>query len=257
MTSAEVYIESLFQPSHDPNFLLPDYSEPGPSTHPFARHPDDLNLFPTALPIPSADHDLDHAQSPSDIPTKRGRGRPKGSKNRPKSLDAPPKPVPQPKLRQPKEKPLGPVRKVGRPPKVRTGEELEEFLRRKQEAEMGIQRRRGRPRKFPGYLVREMRLKRNREEFREVVRRHTEGENEVLDLQMGVEDYDWANDPQNLMDAVAGLEGQAGSEQMFIEDNEGEQGEAEGEEEPSANTGLGGDGVGEVFGLHQGEAEEA
>ena len=41
-----------------------------------------------------------------------------------------------------------------------------------QERAMGIKRAKGRPRKFPGYLVRELRLKQNRQEFNEVLRRH-------------------------------------------------------------------------------------
>lgn len=93
-----------------------------------------------------------------EVPVKRGRGRPKGSKNKPKP-GAPPPPPPPPK------------RKRGRPPKIRTPEELEEMERRRQEKELGIQRKRGRPRKYPEIgLVREMRLKKNRAIFADKIR---------------------------------------------------------------------------------------
>ncbi|EKD00595.1 hypothetical protein A1Q2_05083 [Trichosporon asahii var. asahii CBS 8904] len=93
------------------------------------------------------------------VPVKRGRGRPKGSKNKPKPG-------------QPTEPPPPPPRKPkGRPPKVRTAEELEEFERRKEEKALGIKRKRGRPRKYPELgLVREMRLKKNREAVQEKIR---------------------------------------------------------------------------------------
>lgn len=39
----------------------------------------------------------------------------------------------------------------------------------------GPKRQKGRPRKFPGYLVREMRLKKNRAEYRELLRSYTDG----------------------------------------------------------------------------------
>lgn len=93
------------------------------------------------------------------VPVKRGRGRPKGSKNKPKPG-------------QPTEPPPPPPRKPkGRPPKVRTAEELAEFERRKEEKALGIKRKRGRPRKYPELgLVREMRLKKNREAVQEKIR---------------------------------------------------------------------------------------
>lgn len=93
------------------------------------------------------------------VPVKRGRGRPKGSKNKPKPG-------------QPTEPPPPPPRKPkGRPPKVRTAEELEEFERRKEEKALGIKRKRGRPRKYPELgLVREMRLKKNRAAVQEKIR---------------------------------------------------------------------------------------
>lgn len=95
---------------------------------------------------------------------KRGRGRPKGSKNKPKppSLQPPPPPEPIP---EPERKPKG------RPPKIRSAEELAEFERRKEEKALGIKRKRGRPRKYPELgLVREMRLKKNREAVQEKIR---------------------------------------------------------------------------------------
>lgn len=106
---------------------------------------------------------LDESEVP---PVKRGRGRPKGSKNKPKPGAPPPAPPP-------------PKRPRGRPPKVRTQEELEEIERRKQEKELGIHRKRGRPRKYPEIgLVREMRLKKNREVFAEKMRQLQERERE-------------------------------------------------------------------------------
>lgn len=101
----------------------------------------------------------------------RRRGRPKGSKNKPKPGQPAPAPPP-PKI----------PKKRGRPPKVFTPEELAEIEARKAEkkaaaagggsAGSGSGRRKGRPRKFPGYLVREMRLKKNRTEYRELIRNY-------------------------------------------------------------------------------------
>ncbi|WWC89232.1 uncharacterized protein L201_004150 [Kwoniella dendrophila CBS 6074] len=123
--------------------------------------------------------------------SKRGRGRPKGSKNKHKAI-----PIPKPP------KPVGPPPKPkGRPPKERNPEEQADYELRKQERELGIKRRKGRPRKFPGYLVREMRLKKNRKEFNELLRNHNsnnsnssdeddddddENENDNNDLNAGI-----------------------------------------------------------------------
>ncbi|CAK9782586.1 hypothetical protein CC85DRAFT_311419 [Cutaneotrichosporon oleaginosum] len=157
-------------------------------------------------------------EEPEATPIKRGRGRPKGSKNKPKP-GAPPPPPPPPK------------RKRGRPPKIRTAEELEEMERRQQEKELGIQRKRGRPRKYPEIgLVREMRLKKNRAVFAEKLRQQEEREQraggkeyeykgdeyeEPMDVELGqqvaaavarqpVQDGDYwpYSDPQTLMDVV-------------------------------------------------------
>ncbi|AAW40844.1 hypothetical protein CNA02680 [Cryptococcus deneoformans JEC21] len=108
---------------------------------------------------------------------KRGRGRPKGSKNKPKPGPPPPKPPKPPKP---------PARPKGRPPKQRTPAEQAEYELRKHEKELGIKRQKGRPRKFPGYLVREMRLKKNREEFNELMREYEEKrrEEELANLEM-------------------------------------------------------------------------
>ncbi|AFR92414.1 hypothetical protein C343_00283 [Cryptococcus neoformans C23] len=108
---------------------------------------------------------------------KRGRGRPKGSKNKPKPGPPPPKPPKPPKP---------PARPKGRPPKQRTPAEQAEYELRKHEKELGIKRQKGRPRKFPGYLVREMRLKKNREEFNELMREYEEKkrEEELTNLEM-------------------------------------------------------------------------
>jgi len=89
------------------------------------------------------------------------RGRPKGSRNKPKP-DAPPPPPPPVKI----------PKKRGRPLKQRTLEEQAEIERRKIEKAQGVKRQKGRPRKYPGYLVREMRLKKNRSEYRELLNRY-------------------------------------------------------------------------------------
>jgi hypothetical protein len=65
---------------------------------------------------------------------------------------------------------------IGRPRKIRSAEEEAEFNLRLEEKRLGIKRKQGRPRKYDGYLVREMRLKKNRAEFAEVIRRHAESE---------------------------------------------------------------------------------
>ncbi|OCF41862.1 hypothetical protein I317_04272 [Kwoniella heveanensis CBS 569] len=95
-------------------------------------------------------------------PLKRGRGRPKGSKNKAKAKTPP----------RPPKRVIGPPKPKGRPPKVRPPEEQADYELRKQEKAMGIKRQKGRPRKFPGYLVREMRLKKNREEFNQLLNGH-------------------------------------------------------------------------------------
>ncbi|ODN82085.1 hypothetical protein L202_02400 [Cryptococcus amylolentus CBS 6039] len=118
-------------------------SEAGPSSAPLDNQP----------PLPGSD--------PSQPPLKRGRGRPKGSKNKPKPGPPPPR-IPKP--------PKPAARPKGRPPKPRTPAEQAEYDLRKREKEMGVKRQKGRPRKFPGYLVREMRLKKNRDEFSELMR---------------------------------------------------------------------------------------
>ncbi|WVQ72453.1 hypothetical protein IAR50_002005 [Cryptococcus sp. DSM 104548] len=118
-------------------------AEAGPSSAPLENQ----------SPLPDSD--------PSQPPLKRGRGRPKGSKNKPKPGPPPPRPPKPPKPA---------ARPKGRPPKPRTPAEQAEYDLRKQEKEMGVKRQKGRPRKFPGYLVREMRLKKNRVEFSELMR---------------------------------------------------------------------------------------
>lgn len=111
---------------------------------------------------------------------KRGRGRPKGSKNKPKPGAPPPAPPPAKRPR-------------GRPPKIRTQEEIDEQERRKQEKELGIHRKRGRPRKYPEIgLVREMRLKKNRTVFAEKIRQIQEREREdgeKVDYEYKEDDY--------------------------------------------------------------------
>lgn len=142
------------------------------------------------------------------------RGRPKGSKNKPR----PDRPAPPPPS------PLKPKRKRGRPPKKRTPEEEAELERRKAERAQGIKRMKGRPRKYPGYLVREMRLKKNRSEYRELLNRydddhderhHQDGEVDVdidtLDQRDGEGDGGgfWSGDMErSILAAVEGLEGE-------------------------------------------------
>ena len=96
--------------------------------------------------------------------------------------------------------------------------------RRKAERAQGIKRMKGRPRKYPGYLVREMRLKKNRSEYRELLNRydddhderhHQEGEVDVdmdtLDQREGEGDGGgfWSGDMErSILAAVEGLEGE-------------------------------------------------
>lgn len=181
---------SLFQGNsvHSPTnqtFLLPQPS-------------DDHGAGPSNLPDP-----MNHSGSANPpLDSKRGRGRPKGSKNKPKPehLLRPPKPPPSPK------------RPKGRPPKHRPAEEQAEYDRRKEEKALGLKRKKGRPRKFPGYLVREMRLKKNRGEFNELLRRQggaREGEPTEADKDGGIEEgsyADWAGpEGQSLLDVVGAV----------------------------------------------------
>lgn len=198
---------------------------------------------------PSRIDTADNASS-FEIPVKRGRGRPKGSKNKPKVLDGTGDSATDhqrvSKARKVVRDPVAPKEKrpIGRPPKIRHGAELEAFLKRKADAEQGIKPTRGRPRKFPGYLIREMRLKHNREEFREVVRRAAEeAETEALAQAaagpegaagLAIDDeyvYDWTTDPQNLMDAVNGNFGDPTATQPAL--SHGEEGALEAVEEDS------------------------
>ena len=122
---------------------------------------------PTAFdPLPTSPRASPPPVPPAELvpPRPRGRGRPPGSRNKPK-----PKPPPKPKAPKPPPKPRG------RPPKIRTAEEQAEIELRREEKALGIKRQKGRPRKYPGFLVRDMRLKRNRAEFREVQRRFEQG----------------------------------------------------------------------------------
>ncbi|TXT08921.1 hypothetical protein VHUM_02395 [Vanrija humicola] len=118
-------------------------------------------IFNTNFPQSPNNHNLILPPlGPEAAALKRGRGRPKGSKNKPK-----------PGAPQPEAQPPAPRRPKGRPPKVRSAEELAEFERRKEERALGIKRKRGRPRKYPELgLVREMRLKKNRAGVQEKIR---------------------------------------------------------------------------------------
>ncbi|WWC70102.1 uncharacterized protein I206_104049 [Kwoniella pini CBS 10737] len=126
-------------------------SEPSSSQHPGTY------LNSTAGPHPNG---VQVSSTLEEYASKRGRGRPKGSKNKHKAV-----PLPKPP------KPPGPAPKPkGRPPKERNPEEQADYELRRHERSLGIKRQKGRPRKFPGYLVREMRLKKNRKEFNELLR---------------------------------------------------------------------------------------
>ncbi|WVQ99576.1 hypothetical protein IAU59_006712 [Kwoniella sp. CBS 9459] len=136
----------------------PQMPQAGPSSIPMSHAQVDTGSS-DAIHNPALDHS-DHSLHTLENPLKRGRGRPKGSKNKSK-----PKPPPRPPKRV-----LGPPKPKGRPPKIRPPDEQADYELRKQEKALGIKRQKGRPRKFPGYLVREMRLKKNREEFNQLLR---------------------------------------------------------------------------------------
>jgi hypothetical protein len=196
------------------------------------------------------------------------RGRPKGSRNKPKP-NAPPPPPPPVKI----------PKKRGRPLKQRTLEEIADIERRKIEKAQGITRQKGRPRKYPGYLVREMRLKKNRSEFREVLSRyegdghhehdhdgqgHEYGEDMEIDMEMEMGEGDeqregdgggfWTeNMERSILAAVEGLDKNGGG------DGVGGGREQEQEDVPSLRAFEGGDDMEmrRVFGLgdnddHQG-----
>jgi len=216
------------------------------------------SFFPTPFPgspppfeaIPDINVDLaGHDETNADGSTgRKSRGRPRGSKNKPKANPPPPRP----------KKPKPPAKKRGRPPKERTEEEQQAYEQRKEERALGIKRLKGRPRKFPGYLVRDMRLKKNRAECNEIHRRAEAGlpfdgivirgeeeggmgeevgeglqDGEDQGGQVGVEDddmYGWPSDDQVLLDAM-------GPGHLDVDDG------------PSG-LGKGDHGIREVFGLN-------
>lgn len=155
---------------HADNFLLPEQhasSSSTPLTHPPPETPAGLD---SSLPSAPGDGDGEDGNGEGggsappleSEPVRRGRGRPKGSKNKNPPLPKPPKPPKPPKDK----KPAG---KIGRPRKARTAEEEAEYELRLEEKRLGIKRKHGRPRKYPGYLVRDMRLKKNRAVYEAVV----------------------------------------------------------------------------------------
>lgn len=166
-----------FAPSpHTQNLLLPSLDAEGQQPEPADDARDDGEVEAEAHAHAHAHshaHTHEHAHPappppdtsvPLHLPAKRGRGRPKGSKNKPKPRPPTPDPPSDPE-------PEPPRRKKGRPPKIRSEEEIAEIERRKEEKELGIKRKRGRPRKYPELgLVREMRLKKNREAVQEKIR---------------------------------------------------------------------------------------
>ncbi|KAK4686881.1 hypothetical protein P7C73_g3243, partial [Tremellales sp. Uapishka_1] len=193
------------------------------------------SLFAPQSPLASTSFD-------TTLDTKRrGRGRPKGSKNKPKPGEPFPPPSPEP----------APKRRKGRPPKKRSPEEQAELDRRKAEKEAGITKQKGRPRKYPGFLVREMRLKKNRgsSEMAARFRALQEGRLDPEDGagRDGEADQDgyaeWQVGDQSLLDVVGELEDPEG----------GEAGDGQGEE-PSARAlglGRGDEGMRGVFGLEE------
>jgi hypothetical protein len=171
-----------------------------PSTYPPSPPPFTLpNGDPDVGEGEGEDGEHAHAES-SAAPEKKGRGRPKGSKNKPK-LNPKPKPPKPPKA---------PAKPRGRPPRPRTAEEQAAFEAKKHDRAMGIKRKKGRPRKFPGYLVRDMRLRKNRAEYLELMRRAEEGL--PLDgIEMhGTEEEMMMNHPEDSgHDVSQGIEGEA------------------------------------------------
>ena len=132
---------------------------------------------PNAVAVdPNAPLPLSQTDQPTDDqPTsyKRGRGRPPGSKN---------KPNPNPKPRKVRKKKTPPPRLPrGRPPKVRNEEDQAAWEEKRARKALGIKKQKGRPRKFPGYLVREMRLRKNRDEYIHLLREYDETHPEMAE----------------------------------------------------------------------------
>ncbi|WVW84022.1 hypothetical protein I302_106050 [Kwoniella bestiolae CBS 10118] len=160
--SLQTTLEDLTQASF--NSLFPPNFPQSPSNNYLNLAPDhNLITDPSHPPQAGPSHEpTPPSGQHEEYGTKRarGRGRPKGSKNKHKSAPAPKLP----------KGPKAPAKPKGRPPKERNPEEQADYELRRHERELGIKRRKGRPRKFPGYLVREMRLKKNRKEFNELLR---------------------------------------------------------------------------------------
>ena len=178
----------------------PDFSRT-PNNHPFGIHQPSHSGDPGPSTLPESPFvGLENTDQSALSTLSRKRGRPKGSKNKPKPIQAPRPPKPSPPPKRPK----------GRPPKARSEEERTDYERRKEEKALGIKRKKGRPRKFSGYLVREMRLKKNRGEFNELLKRQDEErgvpEDEAHLGDTGVDaPYQDCSEPdgQSLLDVVA------------------------------------------------------
>ena len=193
---AKITLADLFTGS----FFPPNFSHT-PNNHPFGNHQPSHSGDPGPSALPdSSSVGLENTDRPAPPALTRKRGRPKGSKNKPKLMQAPRPPKPSPPPKRPK----------GRPPKARSEEERTDYERRKEEKALGIKRKKGRPRKFSGYLVREMRLKKNRSEFNELLKRQDEERGES-DLEAHIGDtgtdvpYQDCSGPdeQSLLDVVA------------------------------------------------------
>ena len=132
-----------------------------PAAH-FGLAPEETTQAVASNSAPNGEPSTD----PSAPTVRRGRGRPKGSKNKYKAV---------PKPRKPRRKKTPPPKRPrGRPPKVRDPEEQAAWEEKRARKELGIQKQKGRPRKFPGYLVREMRLRKNRDEYIRLMKEYEE-----------------------------------------------------------------------------------
>lgn len=92
------------------------------------------------------------------------------------------------------------------------------FESKKADRAMGIKRKKGRPRKYPGYLVRDMRLRKNRAEYLELIRRTEQGL-PIDHIQIhGEEEEEENNEEDNVnVEHLAGIEGDMGVMENDVE----------------------------------------
>jgi hypothetical protein len=225
-----------FTRSDAENYLLPDpHAESSTGPHHMST-PSPSAPLPTDWP--DVEEDGQAAQTETEKSKHKGRGRPRGSKNRPKpptiKPPRPPKPTGRPK---------------GRPRKQRTAEELAVYEQKIRDKSLGIKRPRGRPRKFEGYLVREVRLKRHRDTYLALMRGWEDGgrmgnepvHGDTDDMGLGGDVEDamhidgdtmdpnldgdevyaaWGHEGQSLLEAVGHLEAQQGVTSGDVEHND-------------------------------------